>query len=187
MALPASERREQILSLLSENRGVTLSASALAARFGVSRQIIVGDIALLRAGGVDIVSTARRYRLQSGQSGFVRILTCCHTGEQLLEELYTIVDNGGAVLDIAVEHPVYGVISAPLRIFSRFDAEELYHALQEKNAAPLLTLSDGIHTHTVSCPDEQSYLRICNKLRECGILLTEKTEAESKDGNNSKR
>ena len=65
MALTASERREQILSLLSENRGVTLSASALAAKFGVSRQIIVGDIALMRAGGVDIVSTARGYSVDT--------------------------------------------------------------------------------------------------------------------------
>ena len=102
MTLTASQRREQILSLLSENRGTTLSASALAAKFGVSRQIIVGDVALMRAGGVDIVSTARGYRLQGAAPGFVRILTCRHTGAQLLEELYTIVDNGGAVLDIAV-------------------------------------------------------------------------------------
>lgn len=174
MALTASERREQILSLLSENRGVTLSASALAAKFGVSRQIIVGDIALMRAGGVDIVSTARGYRLQGAASGFVRILTCRHTGEQLLEELYAIVDNGGAVLDIAVEHPVYGVLSAPLRIFSRFDAEELFRALEEKNAAPLLTLSDGVHTHTISCPNEESYIRICQKLKSLGILAEEK-------------
>ena len=173
MTLTASQRREQILSLLSENRGTTLSASALAAKFGVSRQIIVGDVALMRAGGVDIVSTARGYRLQGAAPGFVRILTCRHTGAQLLEELYTIVDNGGAVLDIAVEHPVYGILSAPLQIFSRYDAEELFRALEEKNAAPLLTLSDGIHTHTVSCPDEQSYLRICRKLEDAGILLSD--------------
>lgn len=173
MTLTASQRREQILSLLSENRGTTLSASALAGKFGVSRQIIVGDVALMRAGGVDIVSTARGYRLQGAAPGFVRILTCRHTGQQLLEELYTIVDNGGAVLDIAVEHPVYGILSAPLRIFSRYDAEELFRALEEKNAAPLLTLSDGIHTHTVSCPDEQSYLRICRKLEDAGILLSD--------------
>lgn len=173
MPLSASIRREQILALLRQNKGKTISAGAMAIQFGVSRQIIVGDIALLRAGGVDIVSTARGYQLQGKADGIVRTISCCHTEDHLLDELYTIVDNGGSVVDISVEHPVYGVLSAPLRIFSRYDADELQRSLTEKHAAPLLTLADGIHSHTISCSDEESFQRICRSLREKGILIEE--------------
>ena len=169
--MSASQRREEILTLLKKNRGKTLSASLIASHFHVSRQIIVGDIALLRAGGADIVSTARGYLLQGGGEGVVRVITCRHDETGLVEELYVIVDNGGAALDISVEHPVYGVISAPLRIFSRYDVDELARALSEHHAAPLLSLNDGIHSHTISCPDEASYRRICTLLREKGILI----------------
>ncbi len=173
MLLSASNRRKQILSLLQQSRNKTISASAMAAQFGVSRQIIVGDIALLRAGGVDILSTARGYQLKGKATGIVRTLSCHHTEDRLLDELYTIVDNGGSVVDISVEHPVYGILSAPLRIFSRYDADELQRALTEKHAAPLLTLADGVHSHTVSCPDEESFGRICRILKEKGILIDE--------------
>ncbi len=173
MALSASARREQILGLLRRSNGKIISASAMAAQFNVSRQIIVGDIALLRAGGVDIVSTARGYQLQGGSEGIVRTICCRHREDQLLDELYTIVDNGGAAVDISVEHPVYGVLSAPLRIFSRYDADELQKALAEKHAAPLLTLAGGVHSHTVSCPNAESFERICRILREKGILIEE--------------
>lgn len=159
------------MTLLRHSNGKIISASAMAAQFGVSRQIIVGDIALLRAGGVDIVSTARGYQLQGCSDEIVRTICCRHREDQLLDELYTIVDNGGAAVDISVEHPVYGVLSAPLRIFSRYDADELQKALSEKNAAPLLTLAGGVHSHTVSCPNEESYERICRILREKGILI----------------
>jgi len=172
MAVSASERREEIIAFLKKNMGRTISASALAQRFGVSRQIIVGDIALLRAGGIDILATARGYRLITGTPGIVRTITCRHTAGQLEEELYAIVDNGGAAVDISVEHPVYGVLTAPLHIYSRYDVDELRRALSEKNAAPLLTLADGVHSHTVSCPDEETFNRICAAL--AGILLPEK-------------
>ncbi len=171
MYMPASQRREEILSLLKENRGKVLSAGTIASRFHVSRQIIVGDIALLRAGGADIVATARGYLLQGGGDGLVRVISCRHDESQLCEELYVIVDNGGAVLDISVEHPVYGVISAPLRIFSRYDADELQRMLSLHHAAPLLSLGDGTHSHTISCLNEDSYRRICAALRKKKILL----------------
>lgn len=173
MPVSASVRREQILALLQQNKGKTISAGAMAAQFGVSRQIIVGDIALLRAGGVDVISTARGYQLQGKTNGTVHTITCRHTEAQLLDELYTIVDYGGAAIDISVEHPVYGVLSAPLQIFSRYDADELQHALAEKHAAPLLTLADGVHSHTVSCPNPESFERICRILKEKGILIEE--------------
>ena len=49
----AAQRRECILTRLSGAQN-PVSASALAAELGVSRQIVVGDVALLRAGGAQI-------------------------------------------------------------------------------------------------------------------------------------
>ena len=60
----AEERRETILKLLRQS-AQPVSASTLAAQLSVSRQIIVGDIALLRAGGADILATPRGYCLQN--------------------------------------------------------------------------------------------------------------------------
>ena len=180
MGLPAAKRREEIRRLLRENTGGVLSAGELAARFDVSRQIIVGDIALLRAGGEEILSTARGYRLASApaaekpaQEGLVRVLSCRHGPEELIPELYAIVDGGGEVLDISVVHPVYGELSAPLYIKCRADADALQRSLSERQAAPLLTLSDGSHRHTVRFPDEGSYARVVAALQRLGILEKE--------------
>lgn len=185
MGLPAAKRREEICRLLRENGDKVLSAGELAAHFAVSRQIIVGDIALLRASGEEILSTARGYRLvqppatqpsvretpSSGQ--IVRVIACRHGEKELLNELYAIVDGGGEVLDISVTHPVYGELSAPLYIKSRSDADALQASLSERRAAPLLTLSDGSHRHTVRFPDDASYARVVEALDRLGILEKE--------------
>ena len=59
-AMTASERRQQIARLLSASQA-PISATTLSQELGVSRQIIVGDIALLRAAGQEITATARGY------------------------------------------------------------------------------------------------------------------------------
>ena len=67
--MDTKERREQILSLLAES-AIPVSASKLAARFDVSRQIIVGDIGVLRAAGCEIEATARGYLLGAEKKAF---------------------------------------------------------------------------------------------------------------------
>ena len=57
------ERREQILKIL-KNRKEPVAGTELAKRLQVSRQIIVQDMALIRANGVDILSTNRGYMIQ---------------------------------------------------------------------------------------------------------------------------
>ena len=112
----AAERRTQITQLLSE-ADKPVSATVLAAHCGVSRQIIVGDIALLRAGGLAILATPRGYILENASAvpaHAERRVVCCHEENRLLEELYTVVDLGGALIDVTVEHSVYGEIRAPL-------------------------------------------------------------------------
>ena len=171
--MTSSQRREQIKTVLSQADG-PISASTLAARFQVSRQIIVGDIALLRAGDVAISATPRGYIWQGDPrpaGGRRYTVPCRHQGEAMADELYTVVDNGGAVLDVTVEHGVYGQISAPLHLFSRYDVDMFLKKLEENQAPPLCALTGGVHLHTLQCPSEEVYRRICARLEELGILV----------------
>lgn len=166
----AAARRAAIAEILAQTEG-PVSASALARRFSVSRQIIVGDVALLRAGGADISATPRGYLGgQGGRSGLVRQLACVHAPEEMEDELKAIVDAGGEVLDVVVEHPVYGQLTGELRIRSRCDVEEFLRRVARHSARPLSDLTAGVHLHTVRCPDAQTHARVAEALRRKGFL-----------------
>ncbi len=172
----AAERRTKISQLLSGAAG-PISATALAAQCGVSRQIIVGDVALLRAGGLNVLATPRGYILEESASAAPayteRSVVCQHDDVRLREELYTVVDLGGAVIDVTVEHAVYGQICAPLHLFSRFDVDAFCAKLEQPGTRPLCKLTDGIHLHTLRAKDEQTLDRVVQGLREQGFLLSE--------------
>lgn len=177
----AGERREEISKLLQQ-ADRPLSASRIAAHCKVSRQIIVGDIALLRAGGLNILATPRGYVLENaepdGSAQFERSIACQHTSDGMLDELYTIIDNGGAVLDVTVEHSVYGQICAPLHLFSRYDVNAFQDKLFRTKSSPLSALTNGIHLHRIRCANEEIFQRITQALREKGFLYEENTGTE---------
>ena len=166
------ERRCAILSVLKQEK-TPISAAALAGRFGVSRQIIVGDVALLRAEGEPLLSTPRGYVLDRGENGISRMVYCRHGENEMEAELNAIVDQGCMVLDVIVEHPVYGQISAPLQLKSRYDVQQFICRVREAEAAPLSLLTEGEHLHTLSCPDEKAWKRVREALRELGFLAEE--------------
>lgn len=89
------KRRERILAALGAT-AEPQSAGALGDRFGVSRQVIVQDIAVLRAEGSPIVSTNRGYILASGRQA-ARVFKVFHGEDRLQEELELVVDRGGTV------------------------------------------------------------------------------------------
>lgn len=164
--MKAEERRKRISQTLTEQQPI--SAATLAGQFSVSRQIIVGDIALLRASGMDIVATPRGYQLGE-RSGLLRTVACLHEDEEGLEkELLAMVDNGCTVIDVVVEHPLYGEISGQLSLSSRYDVQQFME--KSRNVAPLASLTKGVHIHNLRCPDEEAYQRVCQALRELGIL-----------------
>ena len=169
--MTAAERREKIQELLAGAQG-PLSASLLAAQLGVSRQIVVGDIALLRAAGHPIDATPRGYvKHLNEQQGFRGMLACCHEGEaRLREELYCMVDNGGVIEDVIVENPLYGEITGQLQIASRYDAEAFLTRVREEPNSLLSRLTGGVHLHTLSCPDRETFERIRRALQEKGLL-----------------
>lgn len=169
--METNERRAQVLLAL-QNAAKPISASTLAEQFEVSRQIIVGDIALLRAGGSNILATARGYLLQEAADGSSDgyVIACCHDKGGLSTELYCIVDNGATIENVSIDHPIYGSVSIPLSLKSRYDVDAYLKKVAVGNANLLCSLTDGVHLHTVNCPDSEAYRRILMALREKGIL-----------------
>lgn len=166
----STTRRAAILTLLQE-QSAPVSASALAAHFSVSRQIIVGDVALLRAAGARISATPRGYVLEQAKSGLLRTVACVHRTEDMGRELYLMVDNGCDVLDVVVEHPVYGQLTGQLALHSRYDVDQFLQRVARHGAKPLSDLTDGIHLHNLRCADEAAFQRVREQLRSANFLL----------------
>lgn len=172
--MKAAHRREAVLELLRTAQK-PLSATALAQQFAVSRQIIVGDVALLRARGEDVASTPRGYVLPRQGGGLRRTLVCRHTAADLERELELMVDNGCTVVDVAVEHPVYGQLSGQLQISSRYDIHVFIRRVEVEAARPLSLLTGGVHLHTLLCPDEAAFQRVRAALDGAGFLVSEES------------
>ena len=155
----SDERRKAIADVLrgTDIMVISVSASALAEKFSVSRQIIVGDIALLRSSGEEILATPRGYVTPKEARGIVRRVAVKHTPQEMEAELNTIVDNGCTVIDVIVDHPIYGQLTGPLQISNRYEVSQFIERC--KKAEPLSSLTDGIHLHTLSCPDEAAFER----------------------------
>jgi len=168
--LDAQERRNAIARALEQAQS-PISAAALAKECCVSRQVIVGDTALLRAAGADITATPRGYIIPHSAVGVKHTLACRHEGRQMEAELNTIVDQGCTVLDVIVEHPIYGQLTGPLNLSNRYEVSQFILRCQEEAAAPLSLLTEGIHLHTVLCPDEGSFDRVKAALRALDVLL----------------
>ena len=167
--MDAQQRRQSIARRLADSPG-PLSAAALARELSVSRQVIVGDVALLRAGGLDITATPRGYLLPPAPAGLKRTFACRHRKEEMEEELNAMVDQGCTVLDVVVEHPIYGQLTGPLRLSSRYEVAQFVSRCRAEEAAPLSQLTEGIHLHNVLCPDQEAAARVEAALEQLGFL-----------------
>lgn len=166
------ERRSRLLERLQKAEQ-PLNGTKLSREFAVSRQIIVGDISILRAQGVQIFATPRGYILPKEPSASNRMATlvCCHDAEGMEQELQAVVDNGGTVLDVIVEHPLYGPIRGDLLLENRRDIRAFLSKMKKCQANPLLVVTGGVHMHTVRVPDDETLQAIRADLRELGILV----------------
>lgn len=166
--MTGEKRRELLVKELRKARA-PVSGTELARRSKVSRQVIVQDVALLRAAGYDLISTTRGYLLNE-YPGVTRPVHVLHSGEDIRDELYTIVDLGGRVLDVFVEHGVYGTLRADLNVSSRRDVDEFIKRIDSGDARPLLRLTSGLHWHTVEAESEERLDLIQDALRTKGYL-----------------
>lgn len=170
------ERRNEILDILLHADG-PVTGMSLSKAMNVTRQIIVGDVALLRSGGIPIVSTARGYLLEKGNVLMDRIEKeiSCHnkpvTLEKALEEMFAIVDNGGVIRGIAVDNPAYGPMKVKLNLHSRRDVRR-FNDIMAENEAPLLSsLHKGIHTLWVEAGNQEDMQAIEEALAEADVLV----------------
>lgn len=163
-----TDRRKQLLTLMRESKG-PLSGTWLGKATGVSRQIVVQDIALLRTMGHPIVSTARGYFLAELKQA-VRTVKVCHTDAEVEDELTTIVDLGGCVLDVTINHRVYGKVSAPLNIKNRRDIQIFVNDLKTGKSTPLSNVTSGYHFHRIAAEQEDILDEIEEALQQKNYL-----------------
>lgn len=168
MELTGAQRRKKILEMMQKS-DEPLSGGALGKATGVSRQAVVQDIALLRTEGYPIVATARGYLLEKSKEK-VRLIKVFHTNEQTEEELNTIVDFGGTVVDVMVNHRAYGKISATLNIRSRRDVQCFTEQIKTGKSVPLLNITSGYHFHHISAESVEILDEIEEQLRQKGFL-----------------
>ncbi|MBQ8573061.1 MAG: transcription repressor NadR [Ruminococcus sp.] len=169
--MKANDRRREIAAQLLSADG-PVSGSMLAQRFGVSRQIIVQDISLLKASGYVILSTHHGYIVQSSPLK-ERVFKLKHTKEQTEDELNTIVDLGGTVVDVFVWHKVYGKVEAKMNIFSRLHVKQFIEGVRSGKSTELMNITGGYHYHTVSADSEEILDKIEKALDEKGYIAPE--------------
>lgn len=171
--MEAMERRAQILKILRNNHK-PLSGSHLAAELKVSRQVIVQDIAILRAGGEEIFATPQGYVLTTSVKRKPRqVLAAQHDAVGMVAELETIINLGGKVIDVVVEHPLYGEIRGLLMLSNQQELAEFLAKSSDCGAELLSALTKGVHLHTVEADTEEALARIVVALREKGYLLSQ--------------
>lgn len=166
--MKAEERRKNITLLLSADKPVP--GGVLSQKLGVSRQIIVQDIARLKEAGYEILATHTGYLLKSSPLA-ERVLQVFHTTEQTEDELSCIVSLGGTVADVHVWHKVYGKLSAPLNVFLPQHVKQFIEEVRTGSSVELMHITGGHHCHTVRADCEDTLDKIEAALREKGYLL----------------
>lgn len=173
--LTGDERRELLLSILKDSNS-PITGSTLAQKTKVSRQIIVGDITLLKARNEPIIATSQGYiymKIPASNDLIEKTIVCFHQRDKTEKELNLIVENGVTVKDVKVEHPVYGDLVASIMVSNKQEVQAFLNKLKITNASLLTDLTSGIHSHTLSAPTEAAIEKAESALRRAGILMEE--------------
>lgn len=168
-------RREEIMKIL-KNTEVAIKGSAFSEQFGVSRQVIVQDIALLRAEGLEVLATSKGYVIPKFYKGKLlkTVVTKHFSLDEVKKELMIMIDNGAAIIDVVVNHPLYGDMRGVLDLSYKGEVDKFLEEVGSGRVEFLSSLTDGIHVHTIEVPSEESFDKIKEQLRECGYLVEEK-------------
>jgi len=169
--MSSKKRREEIINLLIRSNGA-VKGTKLASLFGVTRQVIVKDIAILRAEGKNIIATPDGYIYSNKDSNKVKsIIAVNHDSNRTIEELEIVVKYGGMIEDVIIEHPLYGEIKGNLMIRNLNDLNKFESKFKDKGVKPLSNLTNGVHLHTIAADSEEDIKSIIKELREKGFLL----------------
>ncbi|SHF16661.1 hypothetical protein SAMN02745164_01921 [Marinitoga hydrogenitolerans DSM 16785] len=162
------EKKDKILKIL-EKFEKPIKGKILAEKIGVSRQMIIQYISKLKSDGYNIVSTRDGYMLER-EHGIRKMIAVKHDADEIESELFAIVNAGGKILDVIVEHPIYGEIKGRIDVKNEEDIIKFMSLLKTTNATPLLELSEGIHIHTIEVKDEKTFEKVKESIRKYLIL-----------------
>jgi len=162
-------RQSALLDALRTQNTEPIPGQALARQLGVTRQVVVHDIALLRALGHQILSTPKGYILQTGSTRQRTLLAVSHPPDKADVELYTLIDCGLSVVDVRVEHQIYGEITGNLYLSSRRDIDHFLAKVNDQNVPLLSSLTDGVHYHLVEYDHDQQLKEAVQQLQHSGI------------------
>lgn len=165
-------RRDAIIELL-QTSAEPVTGSCLAKKYDVSRQVIVQDIAVLRASGLNIVAASNGYFIprEVKKDRLIKTVVCQHDNSRLAEELRIMLEYGCKVLNVIIDHPVYGEITCQLMIDSKNDLDDFIKKVDAEDALPLSTLTDGEHIHTIEVPSEKIYEALVRELKENDFII----------------
>ncbi|WP_040190985.1 transcription repressor NadR [Clostridium culturomicium] len=165
------ERRNEIKKLLITSKE-PITGQELAFTYEVTRQVIVRDIAILRAEGIDIISTPKGYMILKEDHKNIRtIIAVNHNREEMENELKIIVKYGAIVEDVIVEHALYGEIRGMLMLKNMYDVENFCNSFRNYSVEPLSALTNGVHLHTIVCENEEMIESITKELSKKGFLV----------------
>lgn len=170
--MDSNERRKKILEVLNKS-DLPIKGSKLAEQFNVSRQIIVQDIALIRAGGNEIIATPQGYIVYSGKNKIIKKEIKCKNHknyDEVYNELKIIVDRGGIIENVIVNHPIYGEIKAILNISSAMDINSFMTKMKNNEFKQLSSLTMFDHVHTIQALNEDIMLSIIKELKDQDVL-----------------
>lgn len=169
--MSSKERREDIKAIFLESK-LPIKGQELATKFNVTRQVIVKDIAILRAEGNNIIATPEGYLITRYENTRIRrVIAVNHDREDVYKELKTVVKYGGIVEDVIVEHPLYGEIKAILMIKNLNDVEKFNDKFDKSEVEPLFKLTNGIHIHTITVDSIEDMENILKELKNENILI----------------
>ena len=164
------KRIEEIMKMLIEsNRAI--KGTEFASLFNVTRQIIVKDVAILRAEGKNIIATPDGYIYNRYSNKVKTIIAVNHDSNDTISELEIVVKYGGIIEDVIIEHPLYGEIRGNLMIKNLNDLNKFEKEFKNKSVKPLSNLTNGIHLHTIAADTEEDIEAIKIELKEKGFLL----------------
>ena len=165
------ERRQKIIRMISAS-SAPVPAKELAKICNVSRQVIVQVMVLIPASLHDIIASHREYIMNAPYTA-ERVFKVSHTDDQMEDELCSIVDLGGKVVNVMVNHRVYGHMEAALGINSRKKVMEFVENIRLGKSSPLKNITSNYHYHTVEAENEEILDSIEEMLREKRYLIEE--------------
>ncbi|MBE6072619.1 MAG: transcription repressor NadR [Clostridium butyricum] len=168
----STERREKIIRLLIENN-MPIKGNKLAEKYSVTRQVIVKDIAILRAKGNNIIATPDGYIINKVNNRVKAIIAVNHSEEDMINEMKIVLKYGGIIEDVIVEHPLYGEIKGMLMVSNYNELEKFINKCNKQKARLLSVLTNGVHLHTISAENNENIELILSDLKDNNFIISD--------------